>query len=117
MGPISTLPPESKLLWLQGLKARTNTMVEEVNIRGARGKGKAKGGGRNRGGGGEGDELAGEGVAGDVEGGAALAEEAAVPEGNGQVGGGVVVCLSTQIYWQLLCAVDSCLLGSINVGL
>ena len=74
---------------MQGLKARTNTMVEEVSIRGARGKGsEAKAGrGRGGGGGGEGDELAGEGLAGDAEGGAALAEEPNLGDNNnGEVG-------------------------------
>jgi hypothetical protein len=57
---------------------RTNTMVADI-VKGKRSKGKA-GKGAAAGGGGEGDELAGEGLAGDAEGGAALAEEAGLPE-------------------------------------
>lgn len=76
--------PTTAPCYSQGLKARTNTMVEEVSIRGAKGKAKAKGG-RGRGGGGEGDELAGEGVAADAEGGAALAEEANLADNNQEV--------------------------------
>lgn len=62
---------------MQGLVPRTNTMVADI-VKGKRSKGKAGKGGA-AGGGGEDDELAGEGLAGDAEGGAALAEEAGLP--------------------------------------
>ncbi len=74
----------------QGLKARTNTMVEEVKLRGAKGAaGKKKATGKGRGGGGGGGGGGGEGadaVVMDGEDAAPIAEEGAAQQEGSKVG-------------------------------
>lgn len=60
----------------QGLKARTAAMLPDVSTRGAKGKGRGKAAAAAA----DDDEELADAVAGDAEGGAALAEEAAVPK-------------------------------------